>query len=579
MKAGYRGFLVAAVAVLLVSLVYPSGVFSQDLSQQIANYEQLAAEFEKNGDANQAAYYFDKAANQAWQARDLNSAIANFDRALANIKQVGNVNGAKTIYTNLGLIYCEKGNHNEAYNNFLAALAAARSLGRKDDIANALVNISTEQIEMSDFTGAQKSLDEAQRLAQEVDNARALKNIYFNFNKVFEQLGSKDKADEYFRLYMMLNKKLQDDEFKARKMIAQAKVDSAGRIINQISYEKESTARKLMETSHELQQTTNILKETERISTEQRMQIDLLNTQMKLREAEIRNQHLLQRIYIGLIIILLMFAAILFWANNQKQKANKLLSEKNAEIFAQKEEISRQADELRELNALKDRLFSIIAHDLRSPLFSLITMLNIAKEGHFTEESFKEIISELSSNVSHTTALLENLLTWAKNQMQGTKVKPERFFLNEVVTPRLQQLNEVALQKNIVITNHVDESTSVYADRDMLDLIIRNLISNAIKFCNAGDKIQIWSSVENSHVKVCVEDTGVGIDAHSLKKLFGSQVSSTPGTRNEKGTGLGLILCREFVEMNNGKIWAESTPGKGSQFFFTLPISGEQASH
>lgn len=574
MKAGYRGFLLAVVAALLISLVYPFNGFSQGVSQQIANYEQLAGEFEKNGDANQAAYYFDKAANQAWQANDLNRAITDFDRALANIKQVGNVNGAKTIYTNLGLIYCEKGNHKEAYNNFQAALSAARNLGRKDDVANALVNISTEQMELTDFDGALKSLDEAQKLAQEVGNARALKNIYLNYNKLYEKLGSKDKADEYFRLYMMLNKKLQDDEFKARQMLAQAKVDSAGRIINRISNEKESTARKLMETSHELQHTESMLKETERISTEQRMQIDLLNTQMKLREAELKNQQLHQRIYIGLIIILLLFAAILFRANHLKKKANRLLSEKNAEITAQKEEISRQADELRELNALKDRLFSIIAHDLRSPLFSLITMLNIAREGHFTEDSFREIIGELSTNVSHTTALLENLLTWAKNQMQGTKVKPENFFLNEVITPRLQQLSEVALQKDVTLINQVDDKTSVYADRDMLDLIIRNLISNAIKFCNAGDKIQVWSSIENTYIKVCVEDTGVGIDAQSLKKLFGNQVSSTPGTRNEKGTGLGLILCREFVEMNNGKIWAESTPGKGSQFFFTLPIAG-----
>jgi signal transduction histidine kinase len=238
-----------------------------------------------------------------------------------------------------------------------------------------------------------------------------------------------------------------------------------------------------------------MLKETERISTEQRMQIDLLNTQMKLREAELKNQQLHQRIYIGLIIILLLFAAILFRANHLKKKANRLLSEKNAEITAQKEEISRQADELRELNALKDRLFSIIAHDLRSPLFSLITMLNIAREGHFTEDSFREIIGELSTNVSHTTALLENLLTWAKNQMQGTKVKPENFFLNEVITPRLQQLSEVALQKDVTLINQVDDKTSVYADRDMLNLIIRNLISNAIKFCNAGDKIQVWSSL------------------------------------------------------------------------------------
>ena len=243
----------------------------------------------------------------------------------------------------------------------------------------------------------------------------------------------------------------------------------------------------------------------------------------------------------------------------------------NTEILTQKEEISEQADQLRDLNSLKDKLFSIIAHDLRSPLFSLITMLNIAKEGHFTEESFKSIIAELSVNVNHTTSLLENLLTWAKNQMQGTKVNPVNFDLKELLNSRIGMLEERAQQKEIAIVNQLADNMFVHADRDMTEIVIRNIVSNSIKFCNAGDKIRIWSAVNDGGITVCVEDTGVGIQPDVMQKLFGTQISSTPGTRNEKGTGLGLILCKEFITMNGGDIWAESQVNKGSKFFFTLP--------
>ncbi|HQI89996.1 MAG TPA: HAMP domain-containing sensor histidine kinase, partial [Tenuifilum sp.] len=313
------------------------------------------------------------------------------------------------------------------------------------------------------------------------------------------------------------------------------------------------------------------LKEVEELTREQQMQIELLNAEMKLRDAVIQNQKLLQKVYIGLILFSLAFAAALYYAYVQKRKANRLLKEKNDEISRQRDAISRQADELRELNALKDKLFSIIAHDLRSPLFSLITMLNIAKEGHFAPENFKEILDELSVNVNHTTALLENLLTWAKTQMHGVKVNPQNFDLNQLVNSRIQLLNEAAENKEIKLKNSIPDGTFVFADTDMVDIVIRNLISNAIKFCNAGDRITIWSTTGAERVTVCVEDTGKGMTSDVLQKLFGTQITSTPGTKNEKGTGLGLILCKEFVQLNGGEIWAESQHDKGSKFFFTLP--------
>lgn len=558
---------------LLIVLLASNTIFAQNANQKIDEYVKQAADYELNGDFNQAAFYYDKVANAYWQQNSTDNAVLYFNKALTNSKKIGNTNGIKVIYTNLGLIYSDVDNHKLASESFQEALSASRKLGRKTDIATSLLNLSNEQIDLGDYSGAEKSLTEAQRIAQELNDPKILKNCYFNYNKLYEKLGNQTKAAEYFNLFAMLSKKIQTEELKVKEQKAKEMVDSAGRVVQQISAEKDYTNRKLAETNEELQQKENTLKEVEKITREQQMQIELLNTEMQLRDAQLKHQKLLQKVYIGLILISLLFTALVFYAYTEKKKANRLLKEKNTEILVQKEELSEQADQLRNLNALKDKVFSIIAHDLRSPLFSLITMLNIAKEGHFTEDSFKSIIGELSINVNHTTSLLENLLTWARNQMHGTKVNTVNFDFKGLVDSRIGMLEERAHQKEITIINQLSQNLFVHADKDMTEIVFRNIVSNSIKFCNAGDKVRIWSMNSDGAVTICVEDTGVGIQPDVMDKLFGTQISSTPGTRNEKGTGLGLILCKEFITMNSGEIWAESQVDKGSKFFFTLPVA------
>lgn len=570
----FGSFFFKKALLLLLFLPLPFSGYSATPFQEpqgVHELIKLANEYEKAGNANQAVYYYDKAANAYWQENNYQNAIVYFEKALENIIKVGNKNGEKLLYINLGLVYSEISDYTQAQKCFESALSIATSSGKKGDVGQILYNISTVQIEQGNYQGALQNLAKTEAIAQEVGDQTLLRNVYYNYNRAYEGLRNTEKAAEYFSLYAMLTKKIQAEEIRKKELQAKAMVDSAGRVVQQVSQEKEHAEKKLVETSKELKEKEQTLKEVEELTREQQMQIELLNAEMKLRDAVIQNQKLLQKVYIGLILFSLALAAAIYYAYIQKRKANRLLKEKNDEISRQRDAISRQADELRELNALKDKLFSIIAHDLRSPLFSLITMLNIAKEGHFDPENFKEILDELSVNVNHTTALLENLLTWAKTQMHGVKVNPQNFDLSQLVNSRIQLLNEAAENKEIKLKNSIKEGTFVFADTDMVDIVIRNLISNAIKFCNAGDRITIWSTTGTDRLTVCVEDTGKGITSDVLQKLFGTQITSTPGTKNEKGTGLGLILCKEFVQLNGGEIWAESQLDKGSKFFFTLP--------
>ena len=235
------------------------------------------------------------------------------------------------------------------------------------------------------------------------------------------------------------------------------------------------------------------------------------------------------------------------------------------------EALQLQATELKALNDLKTRMFSIIAHDLRSPLVSLIGILNLAQSTHFSERELKEILATLSKDVGYTTELLDNLLSWSKSQLEGERLDVTDIDLKSLVVDKVEYFRERAREKGVRLEDKVPSQTYVHADRRMMDAVLRNLLSNALKFCRDGDCISIEASRDDLKTTVFVRDTGVGMDAGTLSGLFGFGSVTKPGTRNERGTGLGLKLCRDFIERNRGRITAESELGKGSCFMVELP--------
>ena len=231
------------------------------------------------------------------------------------------------------------------------------------------------------------------------------------------------------------------------------------------------------------------------------------------------------------------------------------------------------SEELKVLNATKDKFFSIIAHDLRSPFQSLLSSSEMlaTQIGDLSREDIVLVSKGLNDNLINLHGLLENLLHWSLMQRNMLEFKPTTLNLYDVVNKVIQISNQSAIKKNIALSNKVDTAIIVYADVDMLRSVVQNLVVNAIKFTQPGGRITVSSSDKKSYVEVSVRDTGRGIESERISKLFSfNTISTTSGTGGEKGTGLGLPLCREFVERNNGNIWVESEPGKGSKFTFTL---------
>jgi len=245
-------------------------------------------------------------------------------------------------------------------------------------------------------------------------------------------------------------------------------------------------------------------------------------------------------------------------------------------ISKQKEEIEEHRKKLDELNASKDKFFSIIAHDLRNPIAGFLNLTEVLTQNFdtYSEAESKEFIDIMNQASKQLYNLLENLLQWSRAQTGRIDFNPQVISLKEIMDNTIDLLMINLREKKIKVKVNIDEQIKVYADKNMVTTVIRNLLSNAIKFSHTGSSIIITAKLSHDKAEISVTDHGVGIKKQDQKKLFKiDQHLSTPGTSDEAGTGLGLILCKEFIEKNNGHIWVESETGKGSTFKFTLNTS------
>mgnify|MGYP000303332277 FL=1 len=277
----------------------------------------------------------------------------------------------------------------------------------------------------------------------------------------------------------------------------------------------------------------------------------------------------------ALLAALIVVSALLVFTylkRNSSIKDLQELEEKNVKIELQNEAFSEQTKHLENVNNVKDKLFSIVSHDLKDSLSSINGFIDLLKDGSLTREEFDDLIPELSENANNASLLLFNLLNWSKSQMQSLEPKPSLFDIQEVFESKVKLVDQRMESKGITLVDHTLRDFA-YADRSMFEIVIQNLLANALKFCKNGDTITVSNYISNGSCIVSIADTGIGVSKENLSKLFKNNSFTTMGTNNEKGTGLGLSICKELVELNHGKIWVESTQGIGSTFYVQLPKS------
>lgn len=303
-------------------------------------------------------------------------------------------------------------------------------------------------------------------------------------------------------------------------------------------------------------------------------QIALLTKETDLKQEEISKQRIqLYATILGCSCVLLLGAVMLY--SYQKVKlANKELKAQKEELARKNLEIHDKSLELSSLVATKDKLFSIIGHDFRSPLHSLKGMLDLISRKTMSQEEFARYTAELKKKTDTVYDNLDNILNWSVSQLQGIKARPVAVSPGSIVSEVFDLHSEIARVKKVLLNNDIDESMEVFADKDQIRLVIRNLVSNALKFTPAGGYVRIWSQSMARKATIHVQDSGVGIAPSDIGKLFVKEsLWSANGTNNEKGLGLGLLLCKEFVEINNGALEVRSEPGVGSTVSFSLPLA------
>jgi signal transduction histidine kinase len=280
--------------------------------------------------------------------------------------------------------------------------------------------------------------------------------------------------------------------------------------------------------------------------------------------------------FILLEILLATAIAVMVYIYLVKTRTNKLLRYQNQQISEANAALRESEKNLMELNATKDKFFSIISHDLKNPFSSLLSISELMVENFDAadRDDHKAGFRKINQSVKHLLDLLENLLTWSRSQRGRIKYDPVRFNLTSLIRENINIHRMLAEKKGIMLLSPLQDEIYAYGDRDMINSVIRNLMTNAVKFTDRDKKVEVTVEPKNSELEVRVTDQGIGIAEDDIQRLFRiDEKFKSTGTAGERGTGLGLIICREFIEKHGGEISVRSTPGEGSTFTFTIPAA------
>lgn len=418
---------------------------------------------------------------------------------------------------------------------------------------------------------------------------------YFNaFNMIDSDVNQSDHAAFLINIGAALQKTGKHNEAKQYVLEGLVKARSAGTLIYQVKaynnlYEIDSVqgnyVSALVNISKvmALKDSLHILGSRKKIAeleinyeiAEKEMENQYLKTENSLNQQIIKRQQMILLYGVFIIISLAIIFVTIIWSRIHLKRLNKELKLKNEEIIAQQAEIQKQNQILQKLNKTKDRFFGIISHDLKAPFGVFLGFLEILHKNYheMNEDDRLNIINTLTDTGLNTFQLLENLLNWSLTQRGMIMLNPSKTNLFEQAQSVLESLQQKAINKNQKLLNTIDKDIFVMADPDNINTIMRNILNNALKFTPDGGTIEFSGRQIDGFIEVCISDTGIGIPEKYIHQVF--ELDNTfkrQGTRQEPGTGLGLILCKEFVEMADGQIYVESEEGKGSRFYFTLPV-------
>lgn len=526
-------------------------------------------------------------------------AFENYNKAIAFVEQSEDSLFLATTLNNVGESHNSINEFEKASYYLERSLNISRQADFKPGQLRALLNLANTRSSQSKFDEAEKLYAEALTLSNEIRPDTPPIQIQYNIGELYNRMGQYDKAEKYFRMSLQNSRDYsvpqgiyynstglgniqiaRENTTSAIQHIEHA-LEVAEKLRNPVFLQ--SSHQKLYELKKEEGSFEDALKhheglkeisdslnsrEKERILADQKTRLEVqrkdqinrtLEAERAAQQAQLDLQYWLLVLGALILILLVVFLLLLYRSNREKNRINRRLQE--------------QKKELEEANAVKNKLLSIVAHDLRSPLSALTGMLELMREQSMSEQEMRELFTEMEFSLQQNMNIMENLLAWAKQQMSGMQVTQKMLKVKQIVDEIMESHLFNARHKGISLSNKLSEKLLVSADYDMLKLVLRNLISNSIKFSRAGDSIMVEGSREKDVVHIEVKDTGIGIPEEMQDKIFQKELNSRRGTSEEKGSGLGLRLCKEFIEIQGGHISFDSQVGKGTTFSISLPAA------
>lgn len=511
---------------MLVALHNVGRVF-KELGQydQALDHLKLAMKMSvEENDQEGIPYAYDEIGDVLLRKNDYDSAFYFLTQALQYTRKL-NVNVLHPrILSKMATTYLRKGKFSSALAYYDSAYALHVKTNNRYGVAEVELGRGIVLMSEGKYDGAIQKIESSLKTAHEM-NARVLEIRCFNqLASLWEMKGDFKKSLFYYRKFKLLEDTLFSQEMQGKLLR------------DQIRFETESRDSKIAALSQ--------LQDSQR--------------------NELKKQEFVRNI---LVVIMALSAIILITVYRSGQRRRKI----NMLLLQHQDDMEKRSEELERLNQVKDKFFSIISHDLRSPINALAGLLDLIDRGAIKPEEMHKHTQELKIRFNHTRTLLNNLLDWTLLQMDKLNLQATRINLHKIVEENIQLLNSVQ-GKHIKMINEIPLDAVGFADSNTINLVIRNLMTNAIKFTMDGGEVIISAKPKGFDWVISVKDNGIGMKSEVLNILFDKTAPyTTRGTANEKGTGLGLILCKEFVEKNGGKIWVESEEGKGSMFWFTLP--------
>ena len=483
-------------------------------------------------------------------------------------------------YNNIGNVKIQKDLPEEAMDYYKQALQYVEPEKNLLLKTNILMNLGISHQELGNFDAAVTSYNQAYEIAVETRDAKSIVKNLQNLGSVYNSLGNNRKAIEYFkRAYRKAEKQGNIQILMEISESLYSVYKSRGDYQKGISYLEQHL--NLKDSILNIEKAKEIERVEAKYETKQKVQrINLLEKQNRVNELELAKQseekarkQLQALIFFGIAALAIGMAIFLAYQNKRKKRINKLLQEQYNQIEEQQEEIKTQNERLSRSNEMKDQMFRIIAHDLRSPLIAMDDVARLIpyaiEEKDF--DSLNELSSNLQNSVSRILDLTDNLLSWSMSQSDEISYNPENVSLYETGKQTLEIYFALARMKQINLMNHIDTGIYAYADKNILMTVFRNLINNALKFTKEGGMVSLGARNENDKVTAWVQDTGVGMDEDRVKSIFDLEKTRSAGTNGESGNGLGLFFCKKFVQVNRGEIDIQSEKGKGTIVYFTLP--------